>query len=167
MASIPVYRLSRTEDMRVRLVKHGEPIKTGADTTVLCDSSIVHSLMCDSRIHLHSEHDEFFYAIMCSDCGFVYSIIEISRGSYNNAPMNSRDVMTAALLTGASACVVIHNHPSGCDEPSTNDDDATKQLVKMLKCIGVKLLDSYIVATKELGYSYIENKPEILGLKKK
>lgn len=51
----------------------------------------------------------------------------------------------AAILSGAAAIVVAHNHPSGDTSPSTADLRITRQLVDAGKLLDINLLDHIII----------------------
>ena len=51
-----------------------------------------------------------------------------------------------AILTGASAVILAHNHPSGVALPSDGDYTATMRVRAALNAIGIELADHIIVA---------------------
>ncbi len=53
-----------------------------------------------------------------------------------------------AILAGATALVVAHNHPSGDPAPSVADVQTTRVLREAAKVIGIDLLDRIIVGDK-------------------
>jgi DNA repair protein RadC len=50
------------------------------------------------------------------------------------------------VLLGASAVIVVHNHPSGDPTPSAEDVALTGRLVDAGKILGIPVLDHVIVA---------------------
>ena len=50
-----------------------------------------------------------------------------------------------AILVGAVALIIAHNHPSGDPEPSLEDIEVTRRLHEAGKILGVPLLDHIIV----------------------
>ena len=81
----------------------------------------------------------------------AYSIVSI--GTANHAPVSPREVFQRAVLTGAIAIVVAHNHPSGSRLPSEDDHKVTKRLFESAMLLGIKLLDHVIVTDNE-HYSF-------------
>jgi DNA repair protein RadC len=69
----------------------------------------------------------------------------VSIGTAAHTFLAPREVYRDALLLGASAVVVAHNHPSGDASPSTDDDRITRRLVDAGATLGVELLDHLIV----------------------
>jgi len=53
---------------------------------------------------------------------------EASVGSLNVSIVHPRDTMRAAVIQGASAIILAHNHPSGDPTPSREDRECTKRL---------------------------------------
>jgi DNA repair protein RadC len=73
----------------------------------------------------------------------AYSIVSI--GSANSAPVAPREVFQRAVLTGAIAIVLAHNHPSGSTVPSRDDRAVTTRLREAGELMGIKILDHLIV----------------------
>lgn len=86
--------------------------------------------------------------------GSRYQIIHeeiVSVGSLTANIVHPREVFQPAIVHGAVAVIVAHNHPSGSLEPTEADLDVTLQLVEGGKLLGIELLDHLIVA----GDSYL------------
>lgn len=69
----------------------------------------------------------------------------VSIGSVDHTFMSPREVFRDALLHGASAIVIAHNHPSGDAEPSRDDEAVTRRLGKAGELVGVEVLDHVVV----------------------
>jgi DNA repair protein RadC len=65
-------------------------------------------------------------------------------------------VFQAALLGGAAALILSHNHPSGALRPSKEDVSITKRAVEVGKMIDMPVLD-HIILTSEGYYSLADN----------
>jgi DNA repair protein RadC len=70
----------------------------------------------------------------------------ISVGSLDSSTAHPRDVFREALLGGAAAVVVFHNHPSGDPSPSRDDLRLTARLADAGAVVGCALLDHVILA---------------------
>lgn len=68
------------------------------------------------------------------------------RGTVDHTPLYPREVMKRALELGASALIVVHNHPSGDPTPSQADIAMTRQLAEAATALGLVLHDHLIVA---------------------
>jgi DNA repair protein RadC len=89
---------------------------------------------------------EHFIAIALNTRGGVIGINTVSIGTLDSAQVHPREVLKFALLANASSIIVGHNHPSGDVLPSSEDVVFTKRLAMATEVVGVKLLDSIIVA---------------------
>ena len=73
----------------------------------------------------------------------------VSVGTANSALVHPREVFRPAILAGASAVIVAHNHPSGDPAPSRADIQVTRQLREAAKILQMDLLDHLIVGRVE------------------
>ncbi len=67
------------------------------------------------------------------------------RGTVDHTPAYPREVVKRALDLGASALILLHNHPSGDTTPSRADIDMTLAVASALKPVGIALHDHVIV----------------------
>lgn len=80
----------------------------------------------------------------------------VSVGTATASLVHPREVFQSALMLGAVALLVGHNHPSGDPRPSSEDEHLTKRLVQAGQLLGVRLLD-HVIWTREGGYhSFVE-----------
>ena len=75
------------------------------------------------------------------------------RGSVNSVAIHPREVMRAAVMKGATAIIMVHNHPSGDVTPSRADIEVTKKIYEALATMDIRLIDHFIVS-KNLVYSF-------------
>ena len=68
-----------------------------------------------------------------------------SRGTVNHTPLYPREVIKRALDLGASAIVMVHNHPSGDATPSAADVEMTKEVVEAGRKLGIAVHDHVII----------------------
>lgn len=69
----------------------------------------------------------------------------ITLGTLDSTLVSAREVFRGAILAGAAALVVAHNHPSGHPAPSAADVNVTRKLNEASKVIEIPLLDHVIV----------------------
>lgn len=79
----------------------------------------------------------------------VLSIDTVSVGTAGHTFMAPREVYRDALLAGACAIVLAHNHPSADATPSADDRQLTRRLAQAGATLGVELLDHLIVGDPE------------------
>lgn len=70
---------------------------------------------------------------------------EQQSGTVNHAPVYPREVMKRALELGASAIIMVHNHPSGDPAPSAADVAMTHEVRDVGQKLGVTLHDHLII----------------------
>jgi DNA repair protein RadC len=70
----------------------------------------------------------------------------VSIGSLSASIVHPREVFRPAIAAGAAALVLAHNHPSGDPEPSRDDVEITRRLVRGGHLLGIPVLDHVIVA---------------------
>jgi len=67
------------------------------------------------------------------------------RGTIDHAPVYPREVVKRALDLGASALIMVHNHPSGDPTPSKADIETTREVAKAAALFGIALHDHVII----------------------
>lgn len=67
------------------------------------------------------------------------------RGTVDHTPVYTREVVKRALELGASALILVHNHPSGDPAPSKADIAVKKDIVKAAAPLGVTVHDHLII----------------------
>lgn len=75
------------------------------------------------------------------------------RGSVNAVAIHPGEVMRSAVLKGATALILVHNHPSGDVTPSRADIDVTRKIAEALSAVDIRLIDHFIVS-KNLVFSF-------------
>ena len=67
------------------------------------------------------------------------------RGTVDHTPLYPREVVKRALELGASALILVHNHPSGDATPSRDDIAMTKEVRDAAEKLGIALHDHVII----------------------
>ena len=70
-----------------------------------------------------------------------------SEGTIDEAAIHPREVIRKGLDLGATALILVHNHPSGDPSPSRADIDLTRAVVEAGKKMGIAVHDHIIVGT--------------------
>jgi DNA repair protein RadC len=105
------------------------------------------------RPRFTNKRDEAVIAVFLNGQNQRLGEKEITEGTPTQATVYIRRILEEALHQSAAAIVIVHNHPSGCPEPSGGDDETTKNLLRACRFLGVILLDHVIVGESE-HYSY-------------
>lgn len=66
-------------------------------------------------------------------------------GSVDEAAIHPREVIRRALDVGATALILVHNHPSGSPQPSRADIQITQRIAEAGRLLGVTVHDHVIV----------------------
>lgn len=67
------------------------------------------------------------------------------QGTVDHTPLYPREVVKRALELGASAIILVHNHPSGDPTPSRADIEMTHQVKDVCEKLGIALHDHVII----------------------
>ncbi len=87
---------------------------------------------------------EAFYAVYLDRKNHPIGRHLISLGTATGTLVSPREVFRGAILAGAVAMVVAHNHPSGDPAPSQADIHVTRKLCEAAKVIDIELLDHVV-----------------------
>ncbi len=97
------------------------------------------------RVRLRDRRREVFCGLFLDTRHRVVHWEELFLGSIDGACVYPRIVAEKALLLGASAVIVAHNHPSGVCEPSLADQAITRRLKDALALLEIRLLDHFVI----------------------
>ncbi len=91
------------------------------------------------------EHEEVWLLSLDGKYGLKCAR-RIAQGGLHGCALLTRDVLSPALRDGASAIVLVHNHPSGDPTPSPEDRAMTRAVQAAAELVGIPLLDHVVVA---------------------
>ena len=72
----------------------------------------------------------------------------VASGGIHGLHVAARDALRIALREGASAFVLVHNHPSGDPAPSQEDVAFTRTVERAAAVVGTPLLDHVVIARR-------------------
>ena len=81
---------------------------------------------------------------------------EAFKGGFESCIVDPKVIFQAALLSGASKLILVHNHPSDDRNPSTDDIQMTKKVQQAASYLDMKIID-HIIITSTGSYSFKEN----------
>lgn len=102
------------------------------------DHEVVLALAVDGRNHLIQE-------------------FEVASGGRHGAAVTPADVLRPLIRAGASALLLLHNHPSGDATPSHEDIVMTKALSAAGTLVGIPLLDHVVIGGRGGGYTSLSH----------
>jgi DNA repair protein RadC len=100
------------------------------------------------RSKLKGKKKEHFWVVCLDTRNRLIDWKQVSIGSLDTSIVHPREVFKEAVSTSAASVIFVHNHPSGDPEPSKEDIELTKRLVKAGEIIGIDVLDHIIVCDK-------------------
>ncbi len=108
----------------------------------LPDSRAVHEW---ARPRLGALDHEELWVLALDGQHRVRAARRVAAGGLHGLLVSVRDPLRFALREGASAIVMLHNHPSGDPTPSVEDIRFTEQLREAADVVGTPLLDHVII----------------------
>jgi DNA repair protein RadC len=96
---------------------------------------------------------EHFVVLFLDGRHHVVAYFVVSTGTATSCPVGAREIFQTALVAGATALVVAHNHPSGSTDPSSADRAITKRLKEAGELLGIPVLDHLVIGSDEY-YSF-------------
>lgn len=75
------------------------------------------------------------------------------RGTVDQVAIHPREVIKSAMMHGASAMILVHNHPSGIVTPSKADMEITKRIKEAAEAVSIRLFD-HLIISKSSVYSF-------------
>ena len=128
-------------EMKIRYKTHKYQIhKVDSPTAVI---EISHKI-------LKNQTQEIFIVFCLDSQNQVVGYYICTIGTVNESIVHPREVFKAAILSNATAIILVHNHPSGSLNPSREDEYTCERLKEAGKIVGIPVLDFLIIAGK--GY---------------
>ena len=100
-------------------------------------AAAVHALLRD---RICRELVEVMYVLCLDGRNRVTVMSEVARGGLHGCAVSARDILRPACAVGASAIVLVHNHPSGDPTPSLEDVQMTGAVRSAAEAIGIPLV---------------------------
>lgn len=100
------------------------------------------------RAFLRDDPRETFVAVYLDSRHRSIAVHACSVGTADSSPVHPREVFGPAMLLGATALIVAHNHPSGDAEPSKDDRNVTERLQTAGELLGIEVLDHVVIGSE-------------------
>lgn len=137
------YKIRLKRNSRKPFMVQEKPVNYEATKRMNNSHEIVR--MMNDAYGLQELADEHTYLITMNTRCDINAVFLIGAGTVNLCPVSVKSVFTNALLAGASAIVLVHNHPSGDATPSDEDYMLAKRVATAGELIGVYVADFIIV----------------------
>lgn len=95
---------------------------------------------------VRSAKKEHFLVMILNARRQLLKLETVSIGTLSASLVHPREVFSPAIVAGAAAVVVLHNHPSNDPTPSSEDRDVTRRLQRAGELLGIPVADHVIVA---------------------
>ncbi len=106
--------------------------------------------------HLSRNVREEFYAIFLDAANTVICVDHVSTGSIGKSPAEPAEILRTALLVGARALVLVHNHPSGSTTPSADDRQVTTAIADAATLFDIRVFDHLIIGHHGAYFSFAD-----------
>ncbi|MBO7282915.1 MAG: DNA repair protein RadC [Alistipes sp.] len=111
-------------------------------STITSDSDVV----CLMEPQLGALQHEECWALYLASSGRVLERMRISQGGVQATVVDCKLIVKRALELLAVQIVLVHNHPSGCVEPSSQDIALTERVSAAANLFDIRLLDHVIIS---------------------
>ena len=129
--------LKLTREAAIRLARaqlRAGPVLGSSDALLdYCATNIAHSKV------------EEFHILFLDRKNVLIKHERQGKGTVDHTPVYIREVIKRTLELGASAIILVHNHPSGDPTPSGADFALTAEIVQAAKAIGIAVHDHLII----------------------
>jgi DNA repair protein RadC len=79
----------------------------------------------------------------------------VASGTLDTILAHPREIFRPALVSAASAIILMHNHPSGDPTPSEADVKMTRDIARAGQLLKIELLDHIVVGHPKQGKGYV------------
>ncbi len=133
--------------MIMKLETHLAVKEAAIDGTMLVNPDQMEAFLGDIR----DLAQEVFIVVTLNAKNLAIQRHLVSIGTVNSALVHPRECFRPAILDGASAVVLGHNHPSGDATPSADDIKITRQLIQAGRHLGIKVMDHIVIGNTALS----------------
>ncbi len=105
-------------------------------------------LLAYCRAAMADEKIELFRILFLDRKNILIADEVQQRGTVDHTPVYPREVVKRALELGASAIILVHNHPSGDPTPSRADIEMTQQIQKAAAALNIRVHDHLVIGNK-------------------
>lgn len=144
----------KVQPQRCKLVRDGAAFPSPVQSVACFESAAAFFRAYYDREALPHER---VVAVFVNGRNEIVGMARVAEGGLHGCALTALDVLRPAIVAGASAILLAHNHPSGCPDPSTEDIMMTRHLAKACDAVGIPLLDHVVVGSdkcasiRELG----------------
>jgi len=131
------YRLKLATWTVVREDNHLSPRELSSPEAVV--------LLAIDLMEANDDDKEHFWVLLLNAQNHYLMHTEVSVGTQSATLVHPREVLGPAVREGASAIILVHNHPSGDPTPSREDLRLTRQLQQGAQLLDLRLHDHIVI----------------------
>ena len=109
-----------------------------------------------ASLKLNGTQKEHFMVLHLNSKNKIIKDEVISVGTLNASLVHPREVFKSAIKESSNAIILVHNHPSGDCEPSSEDEEITKRLFSVGELLNIMVL-VHVIVGKDNYHSFKEN----------
>lgn len=143
------YNVELGEERKNILVKEDASNYTAIGKETKFSNSDVVARFARDYFRADKKAEEYVWLLALDSKNQLIGCFQVNQGLVNSALIGNREIFVRLLLCGAAHGIVIHNHPSGCSEPSKQDYHTTEKLIEAGKILGCDILDHIIIGQGE------------------
>lgn len=104
--------------------------------------------------YLEKEDQEVILVLTLDAQLGLRGVTEVARGARDRVSVSVPDIIRPAIIEGATAIALVHNHPSTQVQPSQGDIDTTAAVKKACDAVKILLVDHVIVGGSDKYFSF-------------
>jgi DNA repair protein RadC len=108
------------------------------------------------KIAMGNDNVEQFRILFLNKKNVLIADDVLTKGTIDQTPIYPREVVKKALFYGASAIILVHNHPSGNPKPSAADIEMTQKVIAVCDAVNVVVHD-HVIVCKDDFFSFKTN----------
>ena len=98
--------------------------------------------------------EERMYQLTVDAHNQIKGVFEVGHGGWDYCVVDMKNMISNALLSGATGMILVHNHPSGDVTESPEDRNLHERVTEACKLMNIKYLDFLIVGEDMYGTAY-------------
>ena len=97
------------------------------------------------QVAMGVDHEESLRVLFLNARRELLAEETMAQGGIDGVTVRPREIIRRALEVGATALVLVHNHPSGDPTPSASDRAFTRHIAIIAAALDITLLDHFVV----------------------
>ena len=137
---VPIYRIELVREATTNYAYRELGPMNSSQRAVSVTVEITRDILANSPVEQ--------FLIVCADTKLKpIGVHKITKGTLDASLVHPREVFTRAILNNSRSIFLVHNHPSGGLEPSSQDHEITRKMKAAGEILGITVLDHIIVGT--------------------